>query len=156
MIVCRRMEADLLPQARKVLGDFLREDQSYLAAADLYGDGGEEALERALRLFLTKPELGFVWLAFDAERVVGGCVVCYAISTSRGTLVAKLDDVSVAADYRGKGAGTTLIDSLGAELRQLGVTRIDTAVHATNPEARRFYGKLGFQSLGEERLSLLL
>jgi len=117
------------------VGDFLREDQSYLAAADLYGDGGEEALERALRLFLSKPELGFVWARFDAERVVGGCVVCYAISTSRGTLVAKLDDVSVAGDYRGKGAGTTLIDTLGAELRQLG-SRVSIPLY-TRPIPRR-------------------
>ena len=156
VVACRAMTADTLPQARTLLSVFLGEDESYLAAADVYGDGGEEALDRALHLFLTRPEVGFVWLAFAGERAVGACVVCYAISTSRGTLVAKLDDVSVAAECRGKGVGTALLGSLAEELRRQGITRIDTAVHEANAEGRRFYSKLGFRSLHEERLSLLL
>ena len=51
--------------------------------------------DSALRLFLLHPELGFVWLTLDAGVAVGGCVVCYAISTSAGAIVAKLDDVCV-------------------------------------------------------------
>ena len=88
-------------------------DAHYRATAGRYGDGGIEALDRALDLFLARPELGFVWLAYahDAGRreAVGACVVCYAISTSRGTLVAKLDDVSIAQGWQGRGVGGAML-----------------------------------------------
>jgi hypothetical protein len=36
------------------------------------------------------------------------------------------------------------------------VTRIDVAVHLNNPEGRRFYEKLDFLALNEERLASLI
>ncbi|HWF90546.1 MAG TPA: GNAT family N-acetyltransferase, partial [Pyrinomonadaceae bacterium] len=88
--------------------------------------------------------------------VAGICVVCYAISTSMGSVVAKLDDVSVKADRRGKGTGSQMLKQLKEQLRREAVTRIDVAVHLQNPEARRFYEKAGFVALNEERLSCLI
>ena len=152
----QRMDARTRAAAHALLGDFLRADETYLAAADVYGDGGGEALQRALDLFLARPELGFVWLALDGAQPVGACVVCYAISTSRGSLVAKLDDVSIAAERRGAGIGTAMLAALAEHLRAAGLTRIDTAAHAENPGARRFYERLGYRSLREERMALLL
>jgi len=83
-------------------------------------------------------------------------VVCYAISTSMGAVVAKLDDVSVKVDRRGHGAGSDMLEQLKEQLRKESVTRIDVAVHLENPQARRFYEKLGFVRLNEERLSCLI
>jgi len=100
--------------------------------------------------------LGFVWMARDAGDVVGCCVICYAISTSRGSIVAKLDDVNVRPGLEGRGVGSAMMDSLKDELRRIGVTRIDTATHFENPGARRFYERHGFASLREERMSCLL
>ena len=76
--------------------------------------------------------------------VVGCCVACFAISTSRGTLVAKLDDVNVRPGLEGQGIGSAMLSSLKEELRRAGVTRIDTATHFDNPGARRFYERHGF------------
>ena len=135
---------------------FLQADPHYLDVAATYGDAGPDALRRALDLFAGKPELGFVWMGRRGAQVVGCCVVCYAISTSRGTLVAKLDDVNVRPGLEGQGIGSAMLDSLKDELRRLGVTRIDTATHFDNPGARRFYERHGFSSLREERLSCLL
>ena len=135
---------------------FLRADPHYLDVAAAYGDGGPEALRRALDLFIARPEHGFVWMARRGTEVVGCCVVCYAISTSRGSLVAKLDDVNVRPGLEGQGIGTAMLQSLKEELRGIGVTRIDTATHVDNPGARRFYERHGFASLREERLSCLL
>ena len=142
--------------AFSLLRAFLAADAHYQDSAEAYGDRGPEALEHALRLFLARPELGFVWLAIDAGTVVGGCVVCYAISTSAGAIVAKLDDVCVLPGREGQGIGTALIDSLKAELRSRGVRRIDTSCHLQNLRARDFYVRLGFRSLNEERLALVL
>jgi len=103
-----------------------------------------------------RPELGFVWMVRRGAEVVGCCVVCFAISTSRGTLVAKLDDVNVRPGLEGQGIGSAMLASLKDELRRAGATRIDTATHFDNPGARRFYERHGFASLREERLSCLL
>lgn len=139
-----------------LLRTFLAADAHYRDSAEAYGDRGPEALEHALQLFLAQPELGFVWLVLDAGTVVGGCVVCYAISTSAGAIVAKLDDVCVLPGREGRGIGTALLDSLKAELRRRGVRRIDTSCHLDNRRARDFYLRLGFRSLNEERLALVL
>ena len=150
------MNARTRAAAADLLAAFLGDDAHYRESAASYGDGGRPALERALDLFLSHPETGFVWLARDAAAVVGACVVCYAISTSRGTRVAKLDDVTIRADRQGQGVGSALLAALAAHLRARGVTRIDTACHRDNIGAWRFYARLGFQPLDEERLARLL
>lgn len=155
-IICRKMHAGDVPDAFHMLSDFLRADEHYLASSQAYGDLGLKGLNDALDLFLEHSELGFVWMAFDENGVAGICVVCYAISTSMGSVVAKLDDVSVKPDRRGKGIGTELLLQLKEQLRKEMVTRIDVAVHMQNPEAKSFYEKTGFVALNEERLSCLI
>src|SRR6266487_4178934 len=103
------MNAESVGDAFQVLSAFLTEDEHYLSSSKAYGDRGAEGLKKALELFLKRPELGFVWMARDDKGIAGICVVCYAISTSMGAVVAKLDDVSVKADRRGKGIGTALM-----------------------------------------------
>jgi ribosomal protein S18 acetylase RimI-like enzyme len=159
---CERMTAATAPDARALLSAFLGDDEHYRASAAAYGDGGAPALARAVELFVARPELGFVWLAYAVENengrrsAVGACVVCRAISTSRGSLVAKLDDVTVHPDWRGRGAGGAMIAALRDHLRSEGMTRIDCGCHRANVGAWRFYERLGFARLGEERLALLL
>ena len=156
MIKCRKMTAADVTDAFEMLRVFLREDEHYLASSAAYGDRGFKGLNDALDLFLERPELGFVWLAYDEAGVAGVCVVCYAISTSMGAVVAKLDDVSVKIDRRGQGVGTTLLEQLKEQLRRQLVTRIDVAVHLENPEAKRFYERVGFIALNEERMACVI
>lgn len=156
MITCRKMTAADVAEAFAMLQAFLGEDEHYLASSQAYGDKGFQGLNNALDLFLERPELGFVWMAFDEHGAAGVCVICYAISTSMGAVVAKLDDVSVKPDRRGQGIGSALLEQLKEQLKKESVTRIDVAVHVDNPEARRFYEKLGFAPLHEERLALVI
>jgi ribosomal protein S18 acetylase RimI-like enzyme len=153
---CRRMAAEDVDAARALLGGFLFADVHYRANADTYGDGGADALDRALALFLARPEIGFVWIAYVDDAAVAACVVCRAISTARGTTVAKLDDVTVDAPWQGKGVGGAMLDALRAHLRAEGMTRIDCGCHRDNEGAWRFYERLGFRPLDEERLALLI
>jgi ribosomal protein S18 acetylase RimI-like enzyme len=154
------MTAETRAHARTLLRTFLVDDRHYRASAAVYGDGGMVALDRALDLFLTRPDVGFVWLAqvlIDEQlTTVGACVVCYAISTSRGSLVAKLDDVTIHADWQGKGVGNSMMAALMTHLREMGVTRIDCGCHRDNEGAWRFYERLGFAPLDEERIAILL
>jgi len=73
---------------------------------------------------------------FAEEVAVGACVVCRAISTSRGTIVAKLDDVSVHPDWRGRGVGAGMLAALRDRLRAEGISRIDSGCHRANDGAR--------------------
>jgi ribosomal protein S18 acetylase RimI-like enzyme len=159
-IRCAPMTAATKHHAEALLADFLRGDDHYVASSPVYGDGGAEALVRALGLFLARPEIGFVWLAFadggKEPAAVGACVVCHAISTSRGTLVAKLDDVTIAKGSRSRGVGAAMLTALADHLRSRGITRIDCACHRDNTGAWRFYERLGFKPLDEERIALLL
>jgi GNAT superfamily N-acetyltransferase len=150
------MTAADVTDAFGMLSAFLNEDEHYQASSEAYGHRGLHGLNDALDLFLEQPELGFVWIAYDEDGAAGICVICYAISTSMGAVVAKLDDVSVKPDRRGKGIGTALLEQLKEQLRKESVTRIDVAVHVDNPEARRFYENLGFAPLNEERLACVI
>jgi GNAT superfamily N-acetyltransferase len=142
--------------AQALLDGFLREDDHYLETSGMYGDAGLPALKRALGLFLKRSDLGFVWLVYADGKPAACCVVCYAISTSIGGLVAKLDDVYVTPHLHGRGVGTHMMKSLIQELRRKRVRRIDTSVHNGNVVAENYYKKNGFVTLGEERLTLLL
>lgn len=156
MITCRRMSAESRNQALNLLHQFLRTSEHYLKSSSAYGDAGQDALERALDLLVAKPELGFVWIAYDESEPVAVCVVSFAISTSIGAVVAKLDDVFVAGSRQGQGIGSAHLNQLKAELRRIGVRRIDTSVHIDNGNARRFYEKHGFRPLEEERIACIL
>lgn len=159
-IRCAPMTAATRRDAGALLAEFLRGDHHYVASSPAYGDGGAQALARALDLFVARPEIGFVWLAFaeaaQGTSAVGACVVCHAISTSRGALVAKLDDVTVARAWRNRGVGTAMLAALALHLRELGSTRIDCGCHRDNTGAWRFYERLGFRPLDEERIARLL
>jgi len=155
-VVCEPMTAATRVHAQRLLGVFLDTDAHYRASAAQYGDRGAEALERALDLFLAHPEIGFVWLARIGDVVAGACVVCYAISTSLGGLVAKLDDVTVDPERHGQGIGTAMLVALSRHLRERNVGRIDTACHRENIGAWGFYRRQGFRPLDEERIALLI
>jgi GNAT superfamily N-acetyltransferase len=146
MLECRRMTQASQADAFALLRIFLGEDEHYLDSSQAYGAGGEAALESALGLFLRRPELGFVWLAYDGDEPVAVCVVCFAISTSAGAVVAKLDDVFVKSGRQGLGIGSAHLTRLKEELRRLKVRRIDTSVHVRNSAARRCYERQGFHA----------
>ncbi len=157
---CERMTARTRDDARALLAGFLAHDDHYRASAATYGDGGSAALARALDLFLAQPAIGFVWLAYahrgDSRQAVAACVVCRAISTARGTVVAKLDDVTVHAQWQGKGVGNAMLRALREHLRAEGMSRVDCGCHRDNAGAWRFYERLGFRPLDEERLAWLI
>lgn len=155
-VTCRKMTVADRGAAARLLKAFFAEDEFYLESSGAYGDAGAPPIAQALDMFVAKPENGFVWLAFQDGEAVGMCIICYAISTSLGAMVGKLDDVFIAEGARGQGVGSAMLKALGAELKAANVLRIDSAVHVRNTQAGRFYARAGFKPLNEERIALLL
>jgi GNAT superfamily N-acetyltransferase len=155
-VKCKKMTKTRRGDAQLLLDSFLRNDPHYLATSASYGDQGLPALRRAMGLFLRRRELGFIWLAYVMHEPVAVCVISYAISTSIGGLVAKLDDLYVTTDRQGQGIATQLLRDLIEELKRKRIRRIDTAVYRGNRRGSYFYKKLGFKSLHEDRLALVL
>ena len=151
------MNARTRAAAADLLGAFLADDAHYRASAAHYGDGGRPALERALDLFLAHPEIGFVWLAFAADghcrrRLRGVPRHLDVARRARRQARRRHHSRRLAGAWRRHGDARR---ACGMHLREGGVARIDTACHRDNAGAWRFYERLGFRPLDEERLALL-
>ncbi|HTQ37904.1 MAG TPA: GNAT family N-acetyltransferase [Pirellulales bacterium] len=64
--------------------------------------------------------------------------------------------MAVHADYRGRGLGIRLLQTLIADAKVKGVMRLDLSVYASNSAAMGLYKKLGFVQEGRKRKSLYL
>lgn len=152
----RRMEPNDVIEAAALVAMLVRGANVAEHAGAYGGAGSDEAIVRALRLVVNRPELGFVWLVAEDDRIVALAIVCLAVSTNVGALVAKIPDLVVREDARGRGVGAFLVSSLAAQLRKEGIRRIDLGVHDSNPDALRFYERLGFKHNHEIGLSLVV
>ena len=115
----------------------------------------DAAIAEALTLFLDRPDYGFVWLGFEDGRLAGCASVGYAISLALGKVVASLDVFYVAPGTEA-GLGVELFESLAEVLEAAEVARVDVFVHHDDAGRQAFYSRLGFDSLREERMALLL
>jgi GNAT superfamily N-acetyltransferase len=158
----RRMTAADRRDAHELLLELLTNDEYYSDSSEAYAGeragraGAESALGAALTLFLDRPDYGFVWMAFEAERAVGCALVSYAISPALGELIANLDGVVVAPGQRRRGIGTQMLEVLGAHLKAAEIARLDVSVNVRNGPGREFCIALGFLPTYEERYALLL
>lgn len=67
----------------------------------------------------------------------------------------QMDGILVAAEARGQGIGSRLLDAIRDEALQKGLTRVLLDVIDTNPRARVLYEKQGFRPVAEEQLGPL-
>ncbi|WP_298850692.1 GNAT family N-acetyltransferase [uncultured Ruegeria sp.] len=65
--------------------------------------------------------------------------------------VFQMDGIFVAAEARGKGVGTALLDAIKREARNQNMSEVQLDVIDTNPRARALYEREGFQPVGEEQ-----
>ncbi len=105
----------------------------------------DEQLLRTLRVLREEPVRGRA-IVFETD----GACVGYALlvsfwSNELGGEVANIDELYVARDHRGRGAGTELVDRLSrGELWGRVPVAIDLEVTPDNHRARALYERLGF------------
>ncbi|WP_371807761.1 GNAT family N-acetyltransferase [Ruegeria sp. HKCCD7559] len=65
--------------------------------------------------------------------------------------VFQMDGIFVAAEARGKGVGTALLNAIKSEARNRDISEVQLDVIDTNPRARNLYEREGFQPRGQEK-----
>jgi len=63
----------------------------------------------------------------------------------------QMDGIFVAAEARGQGVGTALLNAIKDEARRRDMTQVQLDVIDSNPRARALYEREGFRAIGEER-----
>ncbi|MDR1708722.1 MAG: GNAT family N-acetyltransferase, partial [Candidatus Accumulibacter sp.] len=117
--------------------------------AELFALEDDFAPERAkqlagLRLILDEPGIGRLFALRVAGRVAGMANALITVSTAEGRRVVLLEDVIVAAPWRGRGLGRRLVEHVAAWAAAEGLTRITLLTDKQNRPALAFYQRLGF------------
>jgi GNAT superfamily N-acetyltransferase len=121
--------ADLLAELFTLENDFKPKREKQLAG---------------LRLILDNPGIGKLFVLRVDGHVVGMASALLTVSTAEGRRVVLLEDVIVAAQYRGHGFGRRLVEHIVAWAANNGLPRITLLADKDNTPALAFYERLGF------------
>ncbi len=110
--------------------------------ADFQPDSAKQS--QGLRQIIEHPEVGRILVLHDGSTVIGMVNLLFTISTALGKRVAILEDMIVHPDWRGGGAGSTLLKEAIAFAQASGCSRITLLSDRLNSSAIRFYQRHGF------------
>ena len=102
--------------------------------------------EAAARTLLEHPEFGALWLVLEAGQVAGYIALCRGFSIEFNGFDAFVDEFYLAAEFRGRGIGTRVLDLIRAEARARGINALHLEVARDNAPARALYRKAGFEA----------
>jgi GNAT superfamily N-acetyltransferase len=133
--------------------DFATEDDLEAMAgllAELFALESDFAPQRekqieGLRLVLTDPGIGKLFVLRVDGRVAGMANALLTVSTAEGRRVVLLEDVIIAAGLRGRGFGRQLVEHVAAWAAANGLARITLLADRDNAPALAFYERLGFE-----------
>jgi len=110
--------------------------------------GGSRPLAPAVRARLI-PELrahdgAVILLAFTPERPVGVALCFRGFSTFAARPLLNIHDLAVLPEFRGRGIGRSLLESVEARAREIGCCKLTLEVGKDNERARSLYQRFGF------------
>jgi GNAT superfamily N-acetyltransferase len=115
-------------------------------AADPMGRGArlpEDVLRRLVPGLREQPG-SLILLAYVEDRPVGIAVCFRGYSTFAARPLINIHDLSVVAEYRGRGIGKRLLQAVEHKARELGCCKVTLEVQERNFRARRAYEAAGF------------
>ncbi len=116
---------------------------------------GWNAAAAGFDLLLQNPHYGFVLLAEDgAGTAVGVMTVLLKVSTGAGGIVPVVDDIYVEPVARRSGVARAMVQYVIDFARERGYPRVDTQVEEYSPTSGPFWHGIGFERIGEYRVSL--
>lgn len=127
-----------LPALADLLGELFRLESDFQPVRDKQLAG--------LRLILDQPALGRLFVLRVDGRVAGMANALITVSTAEGAPVLLLEDVIVAAEFRGGGHGRALVEHVVAWARGTGMARVTLLADKDNAAALAFYRRLGFDA----------
>jgi len=125
-----------LPQLVELLG--LLFDQE----AEFRPDAAKQSV--ALKLILSDPVRGRIYVARDGRRLVAMASLLYTVSTAEGGKAAWFEDLVVHPDYRQQGTGQKMLAYVIGQARADGVLRITLLTDMQNERAQALYRRAGF------------
>jgi diamine N-acetyltransferase len=112
-----------------------------------------EIANRAASLddYFTKPDHA-LFVAIASDGAMAGMLYLFLRQPARApivrpTVIAELDCLAVAAEFRRKGVGRLLVEAALQWARAAGATRTELGVYEFNEAARAFWESVGFQTL---------
>jgi len=103
--------------------------------------------QQGLKLLLQNPVTANICVARNsAGKVIGMVTAQLVISTAQGAASAWVEDMVVAAEYRGRGIGKALLNTAQAWAKSQGATRLQLLVDTSNSEGLAYYAHLNWQS----------
>ncbi|HEY9194171.1 MAG TPA: GNAT family N-acetyltransferase [Methyloversatilis sp.] len=141
------LEGDI-PQLCGLLAELFAQEAEFSPDAEVQACG--------LRTIIASPDTGSILVAGEPGHIIGMVSLLYLTSTALGGRVAQLEDMVVAAGYRGAGLGDRLLDAAIDHARAAGCRRITLLTDGGNADAQRFYMRHGFVRSGMLPMRLLL
>ena len=105
----------------------------------------ETTVRAALTKFLTDPALGQAWLIYDDDAPIGYAVLTLGYSLEYHGRDAFIDELYIAAGYRGRGIRRWVMQFVEDEAFKLGVHALHLEVEQANLRAQALYHKLGYE-----------
>jgi len=128
-------EADL-PQLVELLGLLFDKE------AEFRPDAAKQTV--ALKLILSDPERGRIYVARDGRRTVAMASLLFTVSTAEGGKAAWFEDLVVHPDYRQQGTGQKMLAYVISQAKAEGVLRITLLTDMQNERAQALYRRAGF------------
>lgn len=104
----------------------------------------KETQEKALKKIIEDENIGDIFVAVKAEKVVAMVNVLYTISTALGERVAILEDMVVSQNYKNQKIGSSLIEFTLDYLKKNSFKRVTLLTDSDNFNAHNFYKKHQF------------
>ena len=101
--------------------------------------------EKSFAFTLQHPELLYLPLAYDGEKLAGYAVLFCLFETG------ELQNIAVREEYRGRGLGEKLLGRCLDEARRKGAEKVLLEVRKSNAPAIALYQKAGFSAAGERQ-----
>jgi GNAT superfamily N-acetyltransferase len=101
-------------------------------------------VELVLQRLIAHPQLGSVWVAERAGRLLGYLLAVHVLSVEHGGVMAEIDEFFVLPEERGRGVGAALLASAEEALAARGCVRLQLQLGIANQAGRTFYEHRGY------------
>lgn len=109
-------------------------------------DSSESSRRSALARLLEDSTFGAIWLVYTSEALAGYIVLCRGFSIEFNGFDAFVDEFYLAAEFRGQGIGTAVLNAIKEEALKLDINALHLEVARDNKPARRLYAACGFEA----------